>query len=102
MDLGIAGRVALIGGASRGIGRAIAHELVHEGCDLVICARGEADLLRAKDELESTTGRTVVAVAADLSEPGAAARIVESGLRELATIDILVTNTGGPPPGRFE
>lgn len=102
MDLGLKGKVALVAASSRGLGRAIAAELAAEGASLVMCARGEAALLDAQAAIERTTGARVVAVTADLSDPGAVQRLVASGIRELGRIDVLVTNTGGPPAGPFE
>jgi 3-oxoacyl-[acyl-carrier protein] reductase len=102
MDLGLNGRVALVAGSSAGLGRAVAEELAGEGASVVICARG-ADRLKATGEaLESRYRIPVEAVPADLSEEEGATRVVESGLRRFGSIDILFTNTGGPPAGPFE
>lgn len=96
MDLGIIGRRALVMGASRGIGRAIAEALLAEGVTVAICARN-------RERLESTA-RSIgaIAIPADLSEPGAAATVVRDVTVQLGTLDILVVNTGGPPPHRFD
>jgi 3-oxoacyl-[acyl-carrier protein] reductase len=102
MDFGLKGKVALVAASSRGLGRAIAHELAAEGADLVLCARGEAALEEARQAIALETGRRVVAVTADLSRPGDAERVVNAGLDEFGRIDILVTNAGGPPSGPFE
>lgn len=101
MDLGLTGKVALVAGSSRGLGRAIAEELAAEGASLVLCARREDSLQEAHRAIEERGGR-VVAVAADLAEPAQVERVVEAGMREFGRIDILVTNAGGPPAGPFE
>jgi 3-oxoacyl-[acyl-carrier protein] reductase len=102
MDLGIHGKVALVAGASRGLGRAIAKELAAEGATLVLCARGEDRLREAGDAINRAHGTAVTLVSADLSRAEEARRVVEAGLRDHGRIDILVTNAGGPPHGPFE
>lgn len=102
MDLGIEGRVALVAASSKGLGRAIAAELAAEGCNLVLCARGEADLSSAADTIREEAGVQVEAVAADLTDPAGVERVVRAGVGRFHAIDILVTNTGGPPAGPFE
>jgi 3-oxoacyl-[acyl-carrier protein] reductase len=102
MDLGIAGKVALVAASSRGLGRAVAEELAAEGVHLVMCARGEDALLDAAEAIRTANSVRIVAVAADLSEPAGVARVTDAALTELGRVDILVTNTGGPPPGPFE
>lgn len=102
MDLGLKGKAAIVGGSSQGLGRAIAEELAAEGADVVISARDSANLERARSDIETRTGARVVAVPADLSEPAGVEKVVDVGLATLGQIDVLVTNTGGPPTGRFE
>ena len=98
MELGIRGKVALVCGASGGIGYAAAEEFAREGCALVICSRDAARLEAAKGKLEAL-GARVQAVVADLAtEEGIATLVREAGAHE-AGVDILVCNTGGPPPG---
>lgn len=101
MDLGLTDRVALVAASSKGLGRAVAAELASEGCKLLICARGEAALKATANEL-SSTGAQVCAELVDLTDPVDIDRLVASGLRQFGRIDILVTNTGGPPAGPFE
>ena len=67
MDLGIMGRVAVIGGGSKGLGRACANSLAKEGSNLVICSRNSDDLNQAAKEINSATGVDVLPVAADLT-----------------------------------
>ena len=102
MDLGISGKVALVAASSRGLGRAIADELAAEGADLLMCARSAEPLERARADVERESGRRVVALPTDLSDPEATERLVAAGLDAFGRIDILVTNCGGPPPGPFE
>jgi 3-oxoacyl-[acyl-carrier protein] reductase len=101
MDLGLRDKVALVTAASKGLGRAVAHRLAEEGAHVAICARGEEDLSKAAAEIEAQTGRPVLALPADVSDPGAAERLVEATVERFGRLDILVTNAGGPPPGKF-
>jgi 3-oxoacyl-[acyl-carrier protein] reductase len=101
MDLGLRGKVALVAASSQGLGRAIAEELASEGAALVLCARGEPALREVKDALVKAHGVKVTAVPADLTQLDDVRRVVEAGRREHGTIDVLVTNTGGPPSGPF-
>jgi len=94
MDLGIAGRVALIGGASRGIGRAIARELVSEGARVAITARDPDRTARVAAEIGAAAG-----YGWDSTDLDAAPRLIEQVTAELGPVDILITNTGGPPQG---
>jgi 3-oxoacyl-[acyl-carrier protein] reductase len=102
MDLGLQGKVALVAAASRGLGRAIAEELAAEGASLVICARDEARLRETRDAIANATGAEVRAVAADLSTADGVARVADDALAASGRVDILVTNSGGPPSGPFE
>jgi len=102
MELGLEGKAALIGGSSKGIGRAIAAELAASGADIVICARGGEGLEAAANELSAGARGQVKAIATDLSDPDAVARLVAESIESLGRIDVLVTNTGGPPAGTFD
>jgi 3-oxoacyl-[acyl-carrier protein] reductase len=102
MDLGLGGKVALVAAASRGLGYAIARELASEGAALVMCARGDERLAQAASEIRAATGASVVPVAADVSKPRDVARLAQTALEALGRVDILVTNSGGPPPGGFD
>jgi 3-oxoacyl-[acyl-carrier protein] reductase len=101
MDLGLAGRRAFVGGSSAGLGRAVAEALLQEGARVVICARSADRLEKTRAELAATHGPRVEAVAADLGVPAEAGRAVAEAARRLGGLDVLVTNTGGPPPGPF-
>jgi len=101
MDLGLKGKVALAAASSAGIGRAIAHALAREGMDLVICSRRESALGEVRLELEAL-GSRAVAVPADLTDPAGVKKVVTAAQEAFGRVDVLVTNTGGPPAGPFE
>ena len=102
MDLGLKGKVALVAAASRGLGRAVAEELAAEGASLVLCARGAEALRATRDQIALQSGAPVVAVPADVSLAEDVARVVGAARERFGHIDILVTNAGGPPAGKFE
>jgi 3-oxoacyl-[acyl-carrier protein] reductase len=102
VNLGLEDKVALVCGSSRGLGRAVADELAGEGASVALCARNQEQLGRAAREIEHQTGAAVLAVPADLAVAGEPARVVESALERFGRVDILVTNSGGPPAGTFE
>ncbi len=102
MDLGLKGKVALVTGASSGLGHGIAHELAAEGATVVIAAR-RADLLAtAARDITAATGSRVVPIAVDLAKPGAGAQLVADATAACGRVDILLTNGGGPPSLPFE
>ena len=102
MDLGIAGRWALVCGASKGLGWGCARALVLEGVHVVIAARGEPALLEAADRLRALAPTVaVVPVAADVTTPEGRSALLCAPGGPGAAFDILVTNAGGPPPGDF-
>lgn len=102
MDLGLRNKVALVAAASRGLGRAVAEELAAEGASLVLCARDTKTITETAAAIADKSGAHVLAVAADVSIPSDVKRLVESATARFGRIDILVTNAGGPPAGRFE
>jgi 3-oxoacyl-[acyl-carrier protein] reductase len=102
VNLGLENRVALVCGASRGLGRAVADELAAEGASVAICARDPERLETAAAEIEAAAGAAVLAVAADLAAAGEPARVVEACLERFGRLDILVANTGGPPAGTHD
>lgn len=99
MNLGIAGKTALVCGASKGLGYGCAEALVKEGVNVVIVARTAADLQAAAARLQAvaTQGATVSYVAADITTEAGRAKVFANH----ADFDIVVTNAGGPPPGDF-
>ena len=102
MDLGLRGKVALVGGASQGMGRATAFSLAREGCKLAICGRTAAPLETTAASIRTETGAEVLAIAADLSRKEGVASFVEGAMKAFGGLDILVANAGGPPLGTFE
>jgi 3-oxoacyl-[acyl-carrier protein] reductase len=102
VDLGLTNKVALVAAASRGLGRAVAEELASEGASLIICARKQQTIERVADEIAEISGATVLGMAADVSDRDDVARLVQSAIDRFGRIDILVTNSGGPPAGPFE
>lgn len=100
MDLGIRNRVALVGGSTRGIGRACAEALSAEGARVAICGRTDSDLQKAEAELG--TGGEVTGVQADLSTAEGTAAFIDGARDRLGPVEILVVNVGGPPAGELE
>jgi 3-oxoacyl-[acyl-carrier protein] reductase len=96
MDLGIAGRVALVTGSSSGLGRAAATSLSREGASVVLNARGIERLGEAEAEMPGEA----LAVADDVTDPDAPERLVRAAVERFGRLDILVANAGGPPAGR--
>ena len=94
MDLQLTGKVAIVTGASRGIGYGIAQALAAEGCHLAICARGRDKLAAAEKEL-AASGSEVLAVPLDLTEAAAAEQLVQATLERFGRLDIVVNNVGG-------
>ncbi len=90
----LTGRTALITGASRGIGRAIAEELASHGCAVALAARSADTVQQAAEAIEQSGGRAV-AIAADVTEDGAAERLVAETVSTLGGLDILINNAGG-------
>ena len=95
----MAGKVAMVTGACRGLGRYIALKLAEEGCDLAICARSAATLAGTGDEIRAL-GRRALARPLDVTAVGAAEEMLEATLQELGQIDILVNNVGGNRRGQ--
>jgi 3-oxoacyl-[acyl-carrier protein] reductase len=102
MDLGLSGRVAIVGGGSKGIGRATAALLAAERARVVIAARGQAALDEAAHTIASDTGAEVLPVVCDMAVYDDIRRLVARTIERFGAIDIVVNNAGGPPPGRFE
>src|SRR5262249_4549520 len=96
VDLGLTGRVALIGGSSRGIGCAVARRLAWEGAHVILCARGRAALDRAAEHIRRHARGDVLALPAGLREPADVTRLVEAAVHRHGRLDVLVVNAGGP------
>jgi len=99
VDLRLHGHVAIVQGASRGLGRGIAEALAAEGCDLILSARTEGPLRQAANEIAASSGRRVDPIAVDSSAPESAGTLVEAARSKFGRLDILLANGGGPPPG---
>ena len=102
MDLGLTGKIALVTGGSKGIGKGIARSLSAEGCRVALCARTRSDLEAAAAEITGETGNEVAGFTADLTRPEDAAAFVESAVRQFGGVDILVNNAGAAPGGVIE
>jgi 3-oxoacyl-[acyl-carrier protein] reductase len=102
MDLGLAGRVALVTAASKGMGKASAMGLASEGAKVVMCARTESDLKTAAEEIRAKTRAEVLAIPADVTKKDDVTALVDRAIKTFGHIDILVANAGGPPRGYFE
>jgi 3-oxoacyl-[acyl-carrier protein] reductase len=100
MELGLNGKVALVTGASRGIGQAIALSFASEGCDLVITGRDQAALEETATTIRGK-GRKAVCSVLDLRQPGTEATLVDAVKREFGRLDILVNNAGATRRGSF-
>jgi 3-oxoacyl-[acyl-carrier protein] reductase len=98
MDLSLKGKVAIVTGGSRGIGRSIALTLAAEGCNVAICARGEEKLRETEAELKAA-GVNVYAGVVDVSQPGEVEAFVNDVAANLGRVDALVNNAGGARPG---
>src|SRR3954462_3789227 len=101
MDLGLRGRVAMVAAGSKGLGRAIATALVAEGARVSICARSAGPLADTEQALRGA-GADVLALADDLGRPDELARWHAAPVERLGAPGLVVTRTGGPPPGLFE
>jgi 3-oxoacyl-[acyl-carrier protein] reductase len=103
MELGLAGRRAIVTGGSKGLGKAIAAELLAEGAQVVLCSRHEGELEETAAELRKHGG-TVIALVCDVTDPDQVAEFIQAAAAALGDggIDILVNNAGGARPGRFE
>lgn len=101
MELGLKGKVAIVGGASMGIGLGIARQLAQEGARVVITARREAGLAKAAETLRSEAGAEILTIAADCRRAEDCVRVVATTVEKLGGIDILVNNDGAPPLGEL-
>jgi len=102
MDLGLKHKVALVTGASRGLGFAIAQLLADEGAQVVINSRDSQKLRKAAELIQQKTGQEVITIAGDVTQSEVPLQLVETTVARFNGLDILITNAGGPPPGAFE
>jgi 3-oxoacyl-[acyl-carrier protein] reductase len=99
MDLGLRGKVALVTGGSKGIGKAVTRGLAAEGAKVAICARERGALEKTAAEIAAETGSPVFTVAGDLTKPGDVQAIVDKTVAHFGRIDVLVNNAGAAPGG---
>ncbi len=102
MDLGLANKVAFVAASSDGLGKSVALELAQESAHVIICGRSTDKLAATKKEIEAVANTEVYAIAGDLSKKEDIDTIIQTTLQKFGAIDILITNTGGPPTGKFE
>lgn len=102
MDLGLAGKVAVVTGGSKGIGKATALELAREGASVVICARGAEALAAAEDEIRVVAPGEVLAVVADVTSAAAARQVIGAAVARFERLDILINNAGAAAAASFE
>ena len=102
MDLSLDGKTALVAASSRGLGFALARQLVIEGCQTVICGRTAADVTAAVEELRAAGPGAAAGLAVDVTVAAGVERLVKFTVETFGGLDILVTNAGGPPNGTFD
>jgi 3-oxoacyl-[acyl-carrier protein] reductase len=101
MDLGLNGKVALVGASSKGLGKACALAIAREGARVTMCARTGAELDAAAADVRRETGAEVLAVPADLTTAAGVQSVVAATVERFGGVDVLVANSGGPALGRF-
>ena len=102
MDLKLKDKIAIVTGASRGLGAATAAALSAEGVKVIINSRNADKLQATAEKIHAQTGNPVLPVAGDVSAPDFPAQLIAAAVREFGGLDVLITNAGGPPPGRFD
>ncbi len=102
MDLQLKGKSALITGASRGLGYAVALGLAREGCQVALNGRDPDSAIKAAETIKKETHANVIPIAGDVSQPGVAETLVKNTVDAFGGIDLMMTNSGGPPSGNFE
>ena len=102
MDLGLKGKVAVVAGASQGLGRAVAEELAAEGAHVAICARTAARVDAAAREISERTGNLVLSATADVTKPAEVEEFVNIAAERWGAVHIAVANAGGPPAKPFD
>ena len=101
MDLGLKDKVAFVAASSQGLGRSVALELAREGARIIVCGRNKESLDTVEAEIMAL-GTSVLSLVGDLSIDKDRQYFIDATLKEFGAVDILVTNSGGPPPGKFE
>lgn len=101
MDLGLKNKVAFVAASSQGLGKSVALELAREGAAVIICGRNKETLDAAAEEIKAT-GAVVLALTGDVAQASDRQYLIGTTLQKFGRVDILVTNSGGPPAGKFE
>ena len=102
MDLNLKDKIALITGASKGLGYATALQLAREGCKVVINGRDEVRVKSAAEKIKEELGSQVIGLVGDASLPDMPEKLVQQTVDAFGGLDILITNTGGPKPGNID
>src|SRR5690242_8863275 len=102
MDLGLQGKAVFVAGASKGLGAATARQFAREGARVAINSRDEAKLAAMAADIQAETGAEVLALAGDVSKAADIERSIAQAAERFGGLDVLVTNAGGPPPGKFD
>jgi 3-oxoacyl-[acyl-carrier protein] reductase len=102
VDLGLNGKVAVVAASSKGLGRAVAEEFAREGARVAMCSRDEAAIRSAAEGVAKKTGAQVAWTVADVGNAQGCEKLIKTAVERFGTVDILVSNAGGPPPGRFD
>src|SRR4029077_4224931 len=97
MDLELRDKVAVVGGASKGLGRACAEVLAEEGAKVVVCSRTQADLEQAAQDIRARTKADIFVFAGDLDQYETIRKLIAAAVKHYGRLDILVNNSGGPP-----
>ena len=99
MDLGLAGKVAIVAASSKGLGRAVAMSLAAEGALVTVNGRNPETLEATAAAIRAETGGDVLAIAGDMGKPEDINRLIDETVRQRGGLDVLVCNAGGPPGG---
>jgi len=102
MNLHLRGKVVLVAAASKGLGRAVALEFAREGASLAICSRSAEAIRATAATIANENNVPVVGIGADLRTENGCGKFVDDALHAFGRIDVLIVNSGGPPPGRFD
>ncbi|HEX9006708.1 MAG TPA: SDR family oxidoreductase [Bacteroidota bacterium] len=102
MDLGLKGKVAMVAGASKGLGFAVARALAEESARVSMGSRNDAAIRKAAEEIRAATGGEILAMAADMGSAPVIERWVDATEKHFGGIDLVFVNTGGPPAGTFD
>ncbi|MBB6669897.1 SDR family oxidoreductase [Cohnella nanjingensis] len=102
MDLGLKGKTALVLASSKGLGKATALQLALEGANVAVLGREERTIRKTADEIAQASGTAPIALVADITQAGDIDRAVQATVERFGGLDILINNSGGPKPGKFD